>query len=215
MSRSFSHDPSLPRLPVSSPAPSPLSSLFPSPLPSPSAPEPCGVPPFDPLRVRGSGRRLRRALFRRRRATAAGLAMTAAALATAGAGGSVGAAADADSRAESGAPGAVAAAKPSQASRAQRAAKMKMVSAPVRIADGATVRLLRRGDRVDVIAAAEGAPEARVVASGARVIEVPRARETVVDTGDGGALIVLSVPRATATELAAAGATSRLAVTLC
>ncbi|MEV6422809.1 hypothetical protein [Streptomyces sp. NPDC051662] len=213
MSRSFSHDPSFPSLPDSSPVPSPLSSPFPSPFPSPAAPEPRGVPPFDPLRVRGSGRRLSGALFRRRRATAAGLAMTAAALATAGAGGSVGAAADADARAESGAPGAVAVATPSRPSRAQRAAKM--VSAPVRIADAATVRLLRRGDRVDVIAAAEGAPEARVVASGARVIEVPRARETVVDTGDGGALIVLSVPRATATELAAAGTTSRLAVTLC
>ncbi|MFE2634022.1 hypothetical protein ACFXKS_27340 [Streptomyces scopuliridis] len=210
MSRSFSRDPFLPPLPGPSPVPSSLSSPFPSPLPSPAAPEPCGVPPFDPLRVQGSGRRLSRALFRRRRATAAGLAMTAAALAAAGAGGSVGAAADADARAGSAAPGAVAAPKPSRPSRAQRAAEM--VSAPVRIADAATVRLLRRGDRVDVIAAAEGAPEARVVASGARVTEVPKAPETV---GDGGALIVLSVPRATATELAGAGATSRLAVTLC
>ncbi|MFD6336473.1 MULTISPECIES: hypothetical protein [unclassified Streptomyces] len=215
MSRSFSRDPSRPALPYPSPGLpglSPLSSPFPSPLPAPAAPEPCGVPLFDPLRVRGSGRRLRRALFRRRRATAAGLAMTAAALATAGAGGSVGAVADADAHAESPAAGAVAEA-PSRPSRAQRAAEM--VSAPVRIADAATVRLLRRGDRVDVIAAADGAPEARVVASGARVTEVPKARETVVDTGDGGALIVLSVPRATATELAGAGATSRLAVTLC
>ncbi|MFJ9029004.1 hypothetical protein ACIRQP_10845 [Streptomyces sp. NPDC102274] len=212
MSRSFSRDPSLPHLPHPSPDLSPLSSPFPSPLPAPAAPEPCGVPPFDPLRVRGSGRRLRRALFRRRRTTAAGLAMTAAALAAAGAGGSVRAAADTDAAAESTASGAVAAA-PSRPSLAQRAAEM--VSAPVRIADAATVRLLRRGDRVDVIAAAEGAPEARVVASGARVTEVPEARETVVDTGDGGALIVLSVPRATATELAGAGATSRLAVTLC
>ncbi|MFE9886320.1 hypothetical protein [Streptomyces scopuliridis] len=210
MSRSFSRDPFLPPLPGPSPIPSSLSSPFPSPLPSPAAPEPCGVPPFDPLRVRGSGRRLSRALFRRRRATAAGLAMTAAALATAGAGGSVGAAADADARAGSAAPGAATAPPPSRPSRAQRAAEM--VSAPVRIADAATVRLLRRGDRVDVIAAAEGAPEARVVASGARVTEVPKAPETV---GDGGALIVLSVPRATATELAGAGATSRLAVTLC
>ncbi|WP_326811408.1 hypothetical protein OIE62_17970 [Streptomyces scopuliridis] len=216
MSRSFSHDPSLPPLPPlphPSPVPSALTSPFPSPLPSPAAPEPCGVPPFGPLRVRGSGRRLRRALFRRRRTTAAGLAMTAAALAAAGAGCSVGTAADADARAESTAPGAVAVPPPSRPPRAQRATEM--VSAPVRIADAATVRLLRRGDRVDVIAAAEGAPEARVVASGARVTEVPKAPESIGDGWDGGALIVLSVPRAIATELAGAGATSRLAVTLC
>lgn len=87
-----------------------------------------------------------------------------------------------------------------------------MVSAPVRIADAATVQLLRRGDRVDVIAAEEGAPEARVVASGARVAGIPKARETI---GDGGALVLLSVPRATATALAGASATSLLAVTLC
>jgi hypothetical protein len=95
----------------------------------------------------------------------------------------------------------------------------EFVSAPVRIADAATVRLLRPGDRVDVIAAAdppaagsEGAVAAKVVASGVRVTEVPAGSE---DSGDGGALVVLSVPRATAAELAGAGATSRLVVTVC
>ncbi|MCZ0979944.1 hypothetical protein O1L60_15715 [Streptomyces diastatochromogenes] len=91
-----------------------------------------------------------------------------------------------------------------------------LVSAPVRIADAATVRLLRPGDRVDVIAApdstlgAEG--EARVVAMGARVAEVPRPDET---RPDGGALVVLTVPRPTAAALAGAGVTSQLAVTVC
>ncbi|MEU0371458.1 RcpC/CpaB family pilus assembly protein [Streptomyces sp. NPDC006283] len=90
------------------------------------------------------------------------------------------------------------------------------MSAPVRIADAATVRLLQPGDRVDVIAAGnapagEGS-EAKVVASGVRVTEVPDPREAA--PGDG-ALVVLSVPRATAAELAGAGATSRLAVTVC
>jgi len=82
------------------------------------------------------------------------------------------------------------------------------VRAPVRIADGATVGLLRPGDRVDVVAADSGG-EVRVVAAGARVAGVP-------DTGttDTGALVVLSVPRATAARLAGAGTTSRLAVTL-
>ncbi|KOX29074.1 hypothetical protein ADL06_12965 [Streptomyces sp. NRRL F-6491] len=91
-----------------------------------------------------------------------------------------------------------------------------LVSAPVRIADAATVRLLRPGDRVDVIAAPHAPPGgdggARVVASGARVAEVPRADG---DGPDGGALVVLSVPRATAATLAGAGVTSRLAVTVC
>ncbi|TLQ48393.1 hypothetical protein FEF34_22330 [Streptomyces marianii] len=100
----------------------------------------------------------------------------------------------------------------------------------MRIADAETVRLLKPGDRVDVIAAPEvptgtafgqgagigGAsrtgPDARVIVTGARVTEVPRAAEGF---RDGGALVVLAVPRTVATALAGAGVTSRLAVTLC
>ena len=87
------------------------------------------------------------------------------------------------------------------------------VTAPVRIADAATVRLLRPGDRVDVIAAAEtaGGGDARVVARGVRVTKVP---EPLEDTPDAGALVVLSVPRDTAARLAGASAAGRLAVTL-
>ncbi|MET9672309.1 hypothetical protein ABZY68_04310 [Streptomyces sp. NPDC006482] len=100
--------------------------------------------------------------------------------------------------------------------RARPPAVVRLVSAPVRIADAETVRLLRPGDRVDVIAAPNSpmgeAGEARVVATGARVAEVPRAGET---RSDGGALVVLSVPRSTAAVLAGAGVTSQLAVTLC
>ncbi|MEU6538184.1 hypothetical protein [Streptomyces sp. NPDC047000] len=87
------------------------------------------------------------------------------------------------------------------------------MAAPVRIADAATVRLLRPGDRVDVIAAggpADGG-DARVIARGARVATVPEA----VDDGESGALIVLTVPRALAARLVGASATARLAVTLC
>lgn len=57
-----------------------------------------------------------------------------------------------------------------------------------------------------------GEGEARVVATGARVAEVPHPEET---RPDGGALVVLSVPRSTAAALAGAGVTSQLAVTLC
>lgn len=98
---------------------------------------------------------------------------------------------------------------------AVRERPVEMVAAPVRIADGATVRLLRAGDRVDVVAAEQGAVgpgDARVVARGARVTKVPESPDSV---SEGGALVVLSVPRRTATLLAGAGATSRLAVTLC
>ncbi|MCX2183233.1 hypothetical protein KV205_22265 [Streptomyces sp. SKN60] len=166
-----------------------------------SVPAPCGLPAFDPLRVRGARLRLRRALRRRRRAPAAVLAMTAVTLAAAGAAG-------ADDPAPQ--------PPPPPARVAHRPAAVSLVSAPVRIADAATVRLLQPGDRVDVIAAPNSvtgvAGEARVVASGARVAEVPQPGET---RPEGGALVVLSVPRSTATALAGAGMTSQLAVTLC
>ncbi|MGW4204083.1 hypothetical protein [Streptomyces sp. NPDC004726] len=144
---------------------------------------------------------------------AAGLALTAAALAASGARG-------ADGPAGPDAGSAVAAPQRAPRPAAEGRSTAELVSAPVRIADAATVRLLRPGDRVDVIAApgssavpgADGSPDARVVATGARVTEVPKFRETV---GEDGALVVLSVPRATAAELAGAGATSRLAVTVC
>ncbi|MER8045241.1 hypothetical protein [Streptomyces sp. NPDC094032] len=170
-----------------------------------SVPTPCGVPQFDPLRVRGGRLRLRRALRRRRRAPAAVLALAAATLAAAGV---------------AGADDLVAQPRPRPvAQERHRPPAVPLVSAPVRIADAETVRLLRPGDRVDVIAApamttlgAGGSGEARVVASGVRVAEVPGPGET---RSDGGALVVLSVPRPTAAALAGAGMTSQLAVTLC
>ncbi len=51
----------------------------------------------------------------------------------------------------------------------------------------------------------------RVVAAGARVSEVPEQAEGPTESG---ALVVLSVPRDTASRLAGAGASARLAVTL-
>lgn len=176
-----------------------------SPVPS-FVPETCTVPQFAPLRVRGGRFRLRRAVRRRRRAMAAGLAMTAAALAASG---------FREPLAQEPRAAAV-------TTRPVPTPAPPLVSAPVRIADGETVRLLRPGDRVDVIAAPltpagvppDGGPEARVVARGARVTDVPRLNSGAGHSS-GGALLVLAVPRATATELAAAGANSRLAVTLC
>ncbi|MER5298030.1 RcpC/CpaB family pilus assembly protein [Streptomyces lasiicapitis] len=189
-----------------------------------SAPPPCQVPHFSPLHVRGGRRRLRRLMRHRRRAMAAGLAMTAAALAATGPP-EPGQARPRDSAASM-------AAEERDGDRVgqrpRRAARL--VTAPVRIADAATVRLLRPGDRVDVVAAdgsgvggpgagsagsagsaGAGGAVARVVAAGARVSAVPESPDSAAE---GGALVVLSVPRATAARLAGASATARLAVTL-
>ncbi|WP_222946906.1 RcpC/CpaB family pilus assembly protein [Streptomyces sp. TRM49041] len=183
-------------------------------------PETCAVPQFAPLRVRGGRYGLRRTVRRGRRAMAAGLAMTAAALAASGF--REPAAVERPGPADTARTVSVTA-QPGPHGPAQGGTPA-LVSAPVRIADGATVRLLRPGDRVDVIAAPvtaadtsgdDGGPEARVVAAGVRVTDVPRMEPVPVEGGAGGALVVLAVPRATATGLAAAGAVSRLVVTLC
>ncbi|MFF8832531.1 hypothetical protein [Streptomyces sp. NPDC015131] len=187
----------------SHPVRSPFPGAPPLPVVATAVPEACGVPPFAPLRVGRGRHRLRRTVRRRRHAVAAGLAMTAAALAASAAG--------------SRAPAGVDEPRAGTAPHRERE-PVEMVSAPVRIADAATVRLLRPGDRVDVIASpvapVDGRADARVLARGARVAEVPRATGGEGPDG-GGALVVLSVPRATATVLAGAGAASRLAVTLC
>ncbi|WP_141311925.1 hypothetical protein [Streptomyces spinoverrucosus] len=166
------------------------------------APPTCEVPHFAPVRVRGGRYQLRRFVRHRRRALAAGLAITAAALVAAGP------RAPADAHQGDRARG------HPVADRAPERRAVERVSAPVRIADAATVRLLRPGDRVDVVAAEETATggAADVVARGALVTKVPEPLDGEVDSG---ALVVLSVPRATAARLAGASATARLAVTLC
>ncbi|MFF4760580.1 hypothetical protein [Streptomyces sp. NPDC001292] len=172
--------------------------------PGTDAPATCEVPHFAPVRVRGGRYGLRRLVRHRGRAVAAGLAVTAAALVAAG---------------PRDAPDPPRGGQPAPADGAGRAAghrgadEVRTVIAPVRIADAATVRLLRPGDRVDVIAAEDPATggQARVVAHGARVAKVP---EPVDDVAGGGALVALSVPRSTAAGLAGASATARLAVTL-
>lgn len=149
---------------------------------------------------------------------AAGLALASAALAASGLGASGTGAPEAGAGGAEGAAAVAGGVRPAPERR-----PVRLVSAPVRIADAATVRLLRAGDRVDVIAAHEGDPVARVVAKDVRVADVPRGRE---DGGHGypepdadggsatgsGALVVLSVERDTAAALAGAGASGRLAV---
>ncbi|MFJ6657836.1 hypothetical protein ACIQNG_15930 [Streptomyces sp. NPDC091377] len=167
-------------------------------------PPPCEVPQFAPVRVRGGRCRLSRSrLVRHRgRALAVGLVVTAALVA---------AGPREPAETDGGPP------------RERAGAPPRKVTAPVRIADAATVRLLRPGDRVDVIAAREtatGGGDARVVARGALVTEVPKPLDgpgegASAESAAGGALVLLSVPRATAAVLVGAGTTASLAVTLC
>ncbi|MDQ8706787.1 hypothetical protein RCO28_30590 [Streptomyces sp. LHD-70] len=153
------------------------------------------------LRFRGALRR-----GRNRRTVAAGLAMAAAALAAAGPPGFAG---------STGSPGSEAEGEhtaPSAEPDDHPGSVRQLVRAPVRIADAETVRLLRPGDRVDVIAAPASGARASRIAAGARVIDVAAGGQA---SGENGALIVLSVPRAEAVRLAGASANSRLVVVLC
>ncbi|MBV2356938.1 hypothetical protein KUM39_21610 [Streptomyces sp. J2-1] len=164
--------------------------------PGADVPEPREVPSFPPVRVPGGRYRWPGARWRGR-VVAAGLAVTAAALVAAG-------------------PDGGAAARPAHGAAPVRAPVpvAETVTAPVRIADAATVRLLRPGDRVDVIAAGDPASggAARVLVRGVRVTRVP---ESAGGSGDAGALVMLAVPRSRAAGLVGAGASARLAVTLC
>jgi hypothetical protein len=184
-------------------------------------PGPCAVPDLTPVRPRLRGRhRLRRIVRGRRRSTAAGLAVAAAALAAQIPRGDPGGPSHAGTGQES-SQGPTAATPradghPPGTQESGSAVSGSAFSAPVRIADAAAVRLLHPGDRVDVIAGPDGTDQARAVARGVRVDRVPRSVETgPVGAAEGGALVVLRVPRRTATALAGAGAAGRLAVTLC
>ncbi|MGQ4333963.1 RcpC/CpaB family pilus assembly protein [Streptomyces hayashii] len=197
-------------------------------MPGPEAPATCAVPAFDPVRV-GHGRyRLSRLIRSRRRALAIGLAVTAAALVAAGPRDGEPARGHPDGEARGSSHSRALSSTHAPAPALRTAEK---VTAPVRIADAATVRLLRPGDRVDVIAVEQAAAdgtgggtggEARVVARGALVTKVPEPPDASAAApapasgavGEGGALVVLSVPRSTAARLAGASATARLAVTL-
>ncbi|WP_330236184.1 RcpC/CpaB family pilus assembly protein [Streptomyces sp. NBC_00566] len=200
-------------------------SVNPNAVPAFRVPRPLGtdapatreVPFFPPVRVRGSGRQAGRLARCRGRAVAAGLAVTAAALVAAG------------PRPLSG--GTQSTERPRghpTADPVRRHGPGELVRAPVRIADAAAVRLLRPGDRVDVIAAEERSADggaARVLARGARVARLPelpelpaQGEEPGAGVGEGsvtaGALVVLAVPRATAARLVGASPTARLAVAL-
>ncbi|RMI43418.1 hypothetical protein [Streptomyces triticirhizae] len=189
------------------------------------------VPAFPPIRPRAGRRRLWPP-GRGRRLLAGALALFASALLTLLAqggppsereeGGLVSGGADGPRESRDGGGG-----------RPARPPEPRVVELPLRIADPGSVRLLKVGDLVDLYASAarvdegppgasgavsgavSGAGEARLVASGVRVIELPRPAEgeafAAGPDGPGGQLVV-SVDAETAVELTGAAAGSRLAV---
>ena len=86
------------------------------------------------------------------------------------------------------------------------------VATPVRLADPGVARLLKVGDHVDVLAAAEGTTAADVVASDIEVLAVPKAQDA--DPITAGALVVFATTPADAKALAGAAVAAQLTVTL-
>ena len=76
-----------------------------------------------------------------------------------------------------------------------------LVATPVRVADAASVALLRVGDRIDLVAADPEGRGAEPVARQAPVIALPRAAAVEQDL-QGGGLVVVAVPEAEALTLA-------------
>ncbi|HEX6514853.1 MAG TPA: SAF domain-containing protein [Nocardioidaceae bacterium] len=93
------------------------------------------------------------------------------------------------------------------------------VAAPVRIGDPGAVRLLKVGDRVDVIASDPQTGEATTVAGDAPVIALPQTPDEGSAFGApgsmvSGGLVVLAVPEPTARALAGASVGSYLSVAI-
>jgi pilus assembly protein CpaB len=98
------------------------------------------------------------------------------------------------------------------------------VAAPVRVADGSAVRLLRAGDTVDVVAAATASgvtgTDSNATAGATATVVAPAARvllgvsPTEVESASEGALVVLAVDDRTALALARAAMYARLSIVL-
>jgi Flp pilus assembly protein CpaB len=89
-----------------------------------------------------------------------------------------------------------------------------LVAVPVRIGDPGAVRLLRVGDRVDLLAAdPQGEASARVVGRDVPVLAIPRAGSESPGLTTG-ALVVLGIPDGGAGTVAQASVTSFLSVVL-
>lgn len=83
--------------------------------------------------------------------------------------------------------------------------------APLRLADTGLTGLLRPGDLVDIIAADSQSSRAAVVATAVRVVAVPAVDEENA-AATPGALVLVEVDRATATELVQAAAAGPVSI---
>jgi Flp pilus assembly protein CpaB len=81
-----------------------------------------------------------------------------------------------------------------------------LVATPVRLADAASVAMLRVGDRIDLVAADPEGRAARAVARGAPVVALPRSASLDRDLEPGG-LVVVAVSEQQALLLARAAVT--------
>jgi Flp pilus assembly protein CpaB len=89
-----------------------------------------------------------------------------------------------------------------------------LVAVPVRIGDPGVVRLLRTGDRIDLVAAdPQGERAAQTVARDVVVLAVPRT-STQAPGALTGALVLVGVPEQDATGLAQAAVSAFLSVVL-
>jgi len=89
-----------------------------------------------------------------------------------------------------------------------------LVASPVRLVDLEVAALLRPGDRVDILAATDGAVSAAVIAARVLVLAVPLAHSADSPGAPPLGLVVVAVDRETAGLLAAAAASSILTATL-
>ena len=82
---------------------------------------------------------------------------------------------------------------------------------PLRVTDAAVAALLRVGDRVSlVVADPDGRSSPRLLLRDVPVVALPRPADGVFDGGTPGRLVVAAVPTGSASEVAAAAATSVL-----
>ena len=88
-----------------------------------------------------------------------------------------------------------------------------LVATPVRLADAASVALLRVGDRVDLVAADPEGRSAQSVARGAPVVALPRVGAVDQDLQQGG-LVVVALPAEQALTLARLGVSHVLSFVL-
>lgn len=92
-----------------------------------------------------------------------------------------------------------------------------MGTVPIRLADAGVAELLRPGTRVDVVTAEAGDVSRQILAEAATVISVTgdaAGEPTAGATAGTGPLVLIAVPRETATTVAAAALGLRVTVTL-